>query len=100
MEVLTPNPVPVVKKNGVFRVAGTRVTLDTVLESFLDGTTPEEIVQRYPSLELVSVYEVIGYYLRHREQLNTYLAKGRLEPKRFVPRLKHGITQLGFVNGF
>jgi uncharacterized protein (DUF433 family) len=77
MEVLTPNPVPVVETNGVFRVAGTRVTLDTVLECFLDGATPEEIVQRYPALDLVAVYEVIAYYLRHQEQLNAYLANGR-----------------------
>ncbi len=77
MEVLTPNPVPVIEINGVLRVAGTRVTLDIVLESFLDGATPEEIVQRYPALELVAVYEVIGYYLRHQEQLNTYLENGR-----------------------
>lgn len=77
MEVLIPNPVPVVETNGVFRVAGTRVTLDTVLECFLDGATPEEIVQRYPALELVWVYEVIGYYLRHQEQLNAYLENGR-----------------------
>lgn len=77
MEVLTPNLVPIVETNGVFRVAGTRVTLDTVLESFLDGATPEEIVQRYPALDLVAVYEVIAYYLRHQEQLNAYLANGR-----------------------
>ncbi len=77
MEVLTPNPIPIVETNGVFRVAGTRVTLDTVLESSLDGATPEEIDQRYPSLDLVAVYEVIAYYLRHQEQLNAYLADGR-----------------------
>ncbi len=77
MEVLIPNPIPVVEANGVLRVAGTRVTLDTVLECFLDGATPEEIVQRYPALDLVAVYEVIAYYLRHQEQLNAYLASGR-----------------------
>jgi uncharacterized protein (DUF433 family) len=77
MEVLIPNLVPVVEINGVLRVAGTRVILDTVLECFLDGATPEEIVQRYPALDLVAVYEVIAYYLRHQEQLNLYLTTGR-----------------------
>lgn len=77
MEVLTPNRVPIIETNGVFCVAGTRVTLDTVLECFLDGATPEEIVQRYPVLDLVTVYEVIAYYLRHRDQLDAYLANGR-----------------------
>ena len=77
MEVLTPNPVPIIEVNGMFCVAETRVTLDTVLECFLEGATPEEIVQRYPALDLVAVYEVIAYYLRHQEQLNAYLANGR-----------------------
>ena len=77
MEALIPNPIPVVETDGVFRVTGTRVTLDTVLECFLEGATPEEIVQRYPSLDLVAVYEVIAYYLRHRAQLDAYLEKGR-----------------------
>jgi hypothetical protein len=47
------------------------------LESFLDGATPEEIVQRYPALDLVAVIEVIAYYLRYQEQLDVYLANGR-----------------------
>ncbi|PZO58327.1 MAG: hypothetical protein DCF15_05685, partial [Phormidesmis priestleyi] len=28
----------------------------------------------YPSLELSDIYLVIGYYLRHQDEVNTYLA--------------------------
>jgi uncharacterized protein (DUF433 family) len=59
--------------HGVFRVGGTRVTLDMVVRAFNRGATAEEIVQDFPSLELSDVYAVIGYYLRHADQLAEYL---------------------------
>ena len=63
--------------DGVIRVGGTRVTLDTVVAAFDAGATAEEIVQQYPSLALADVYSVIAYYLRHRDDLHDYL-EGRL----------------------
>ena len=60
-------PVPLAaNQDGVVRVGGTRVTLDTVVAAFEEGATAEEIVQQYPTLQLPDVYLVIGYYLRHR----------------------------------
>ena len=59
----------------VVRVAKTRVTLDTVVSAFLEGCTPEEIGEQYTSLQLSDIYLVVGYYLRHREEVHTYLAE-------------------------
>lgn len=59
----------------VVLVAKTRVTLDTVVTAFLEGCTPEEIKEQYPSLELADIYLVIGYYLRHQDEVNNYLAE-------------------------
>jgi uncharacterized protein (DUF433 family) len=59
--------------NGVVRVGNTRVTLDTVVAAFSDGATAEEIAQQYPSLGLADVYEVIGYYLRRKAEVDAYL---------------------------
>src|SRR5205814_2578410 len=59
--------------DGVWRIAGTRVTLDTVVTAFEDGATAEEIAQQYPTLALADVYAVIGYYLRRREEVEAYL---------------------------
>ncbi len=42
---------------GVLRVGKSRVTLDTVIGAFLDGTTAEEITEQYPALSLGEVYE-------------------------------------------
>ena len=61
--------------DGVIRVRGTRITLDTLWASFNEGATAEEIVQQYPSLSLADVYQAIGYCLRHPAALETYLAK-------------------------
>jgi len=71
------DPVPLVAAEGgrVIRVAGTRVTLDTVIGAFKRGATPEEIAQDYSAVSLPDVYAVITYYLRHREEVEEYLEK-------------------------
>jgi uncharacterized protein (DUF433 family) len=66
----------VVDADGVVRVGGTRVTLDTVIAAFSDGATSEEIVQQYPSLHLADVYAVLGFYLRKQREVGAYL-RGR-----------------------
>jgi len=67
--------------NGVFRIAGTRVTLDVVVRAFNRGATAEEIAQKFDSLELSDVYQVIGYYLKHGAELGRYL-EGRENEER------------------
>jgi uncharacterized protein (DUF433 family) len=71
---LEPAPIET-DPHGVVRVAKTRVTLDTVVTAFLEGCTPEEIGEQYTSLQLPDIYLVIGYYLRHRDEIHTYLAE-------------------------
>jgi uncharacterized protein (DUF433 family) len=61
--------------SGVYRVGGTRVTLDLVVRAFNRGATAEEILQDYPSLRLQDVYQVIGYYLKHGAELAPYLER-------------------------
>ncbi len=39
------------------------------------GATPEEIVEQYPVFALADVYYVIGYYLRHRAEVDEYLSQ-------------------------
>lgn len=61
--------------DGVIRVGGTRVTLDTVVAAFDAGATAEEFVQQYPSVALADVYSVIGYYLRHPSEVRAYVTQ-------------------------
>ena|SRR5438105_1439630 len=72
--LVPPQPVPISNDpDGVTRVGGTRITLDTVVAAFQDGLTAEEIVSQYPSLKLADVYLVIGYFLCHQEEVDAYL---------------------------
>lgn len=59
--------------DGVLRVGGTRITIDTIVTAFLYGAAAEEIVLRYPSLKLADVYAVLGYYLQHQDEINEYV---------------------------
>jgi uncharacterized protein (DUF433 family) len=75
-EALNSEPFPLeTGSDGVIRVRGTRITLDTVWAAFNEGATAEEIVQQYPSLSLADTYQAIGYCLRHPTVLDPYLAK-------------------------
>ena len=65
--VIDTEPVPVaVDADGVARVGGTRVTLDTLVAAFEQGATAEEIAQQYPSLGLADVYSVTSARFRRR----------------------------------
>jgi uncharacterized protein (DUF433 family) len=60
-------------EDGVFRVGRTRVRLDSVLGAFKNGCVAEEILFKYPSLNLTDIYAVITYYLWHRKEVDAYL---------------------------
>ncbi len=75
---ITADPAPFEQDaDGIFRVGGTRVTLDSVITAFTEGATAEEIAQQYPSLDLAEIYSVIGYYLRRRTEIDEHLKIGR-----------------------
>lgn len=63
--------------DGVIRVAPTRVTLQTVVEAYHQGATPEEIALRHPVLTLEQVYGTISYYLSNEASLRGYLDEQR-----------------------
>jgi len=55
------------------RIKGTRIGIETVLEDYFDGSSPEEIASRYRSLSLEQVYATITFYLRNREKIDKYI---------------------------
>ena len=73
---IAPESLPLIEHtDGVIRVGGTRVTLETVVEAFNEGATAEEIAAQYPSLNLGDVYATITYYLRHRADVDAYVQR-------------------------
>lgn len=66
-------PPLMVNADDVVLVGQTRVTLDTVINVFKQGTTAEEIAQRYPVLRLADIYATIAFYLNHQQAVEDYL---------------------------
>jgi uncharacterized protein (DUF433 family) len=79
MEIVA-DPVPLtVDEYGTVRIAGTRVTLDTLIACYQQGNDALAIVEGFPALQLADVYAVIAYYLRHREEVDRYLEQNERE---------------------
>jgi len=58
---------------GAIRIGDTRILLEIVIRAFLNGETPESIVDSYSTLNTSDVYAVIAYYLNHRVEIDTYI---------------------------
>ncbi|MBG1258736.1 DUF433 domain-containing protein [Nostoc commune] len=62
---------------GGIRIGQSRVTLDSLLATYHNGSTPEEIAVQYPVLCLGEIYAAIAYYLTHRQEIDNYLEQRR-----------------------
>jgi len=61
-------------REGGYYVAGTRIGLDVIVDTFRLGTSPESILQAYPSIgSLAKVYGVITFILENLEEIESYL---------------------------
>ena len=59
------------------RIKGTRIGIETVLDDYLGGSSPEEIAARYRTLTLEQVYATITYYLHNQKEIDEYLERWR-----------------------
>ena len=67
------------QRNGGYYVAGTRISLDSVVYSFNQGDSPESIQQDFPLLTCAQVYDTIAFYLDHQAEIDEYLARTERE---------------------
>jgi uncharacterized protein (DUF433 family) len=74
--------------SGALRVGRSRVLLELVIRAFQDGATPEAIAQRYPTAALADIFAVIAYYLRHREDIDLYLAERERQAQKVRERIE------------
>ena len=82
-------------QDGVIRVSGTCVPLETVIGAFMDGAAAEEIVLSYRSLPLADVYQVIAYYLRNKQEVEAYLEQVRSEEDEACNMIEARWNQVG-----
>jgi uncharacterized protein (DUF433 family) len=78
----------VTQVHGAYRISGTRVSLDSVIYAFLNGLSPESIVDSFPVLTLEQVYGAIAYYLAHQSKVDTYLRQGEADFAALSQRLR------------
>ena len=60
-------------EDGVLRVTGSRVTLDSIVAQFKSGATAEQIQEDFPSVTLNDIYSLIAYYLQQSPAVEDYL---------------------------
>jgi uncharacterized protein (DUF433 family) len=77
----TPTKQYIKERQGGYWIEETRVSLDSIVYSFLNGESPESIAQNFPLLSLEQVYGAIAFYLANREMLDAYLKQGEAEFK-------------------
>src|SRR2546430_17724182 len=71
---LEPRAVPLTRlESGTYRVTGTRISLDQIIEYYKDGASPEDVVDALDSVRLSDVYVIISYYLEHKIEVEQYL---------------------------
>ena len=59
---------------GGWRITDSRVSLDSIVHAYWEGKSPEAIADDFPSLSAEQVYGAITFYLRHRREIDQYLA--------------------------
>jgi uncharacterized protein (DUF433 family) len=67
------------QRNGGYYVAGTRISLDSVVYSFNEGQSPEAIQEDFPLLKRSQIYGAIAFYLDHQAEIDKYLEDTRRE---------------------
>ncbi len=69
----------VVEQDGAYRVAGSKVSLDSIVYGFLRGESPETIAQNFDGLTLEAAYGAIAFYLSNRDEVDAYLKKRKAD---------------------
>jgi uncharacterized protein (DUF433 family) len=75
-ELETMQKVPLTRdEDGVWRIIGSRVSLDSIVGQFKAGATAEQIQEDFPSVALSDIYSLIAYYLCNSRAVGDYLGE-------------------------
>jgi uncharacterized protein (DUF433 family) len=62
------------ERDGGYYIAGTRISLDSIVHAFQAGESPEGILRSFPLAgPLVRIYGAITFYLENKETVEAYL---------------------------
>jgi uncharacterized protein (DUF433 family) len=66
----------VARVEGAYRIADTRVSLDSLVYLFREGMSAESMVDSYPALTLEQVHGALAFYLANQNEIDAYLIEG------------------------
>ena len=66
-------------RSGAYYIAGTRVSLDSVVYAFLRGESPEGIAESFPALGLEQIFGALTFYMANQEIVDRYVSEGQRE---------------------
>ncbi len=84
------------ERDGGYYVAGTRVSLDSIVQCFNEGLSPEAILEEFENLTLAQVYGAIASYLDNQPAIDAYRMRQiqRFEAeRRAAPPLPAGLRE-------
>ncbi len=94
LPLLKADPLPLSRdRTGVIRVAGTRVSLDSLVSAYEQGASIPELTEAFPDLTLPDIHASIAYYLRHRGEVARYLDARRREARAVEERLRRDFPE-------
>src|SRR5947209_19563815 len=67
------------QRNGGYYLAGTRISLDSIVYSFNEGQSPEAIQEDFPLLKRSQIYGAIAFYLDHQPEIDKHLQETQRE---------------------
>ena len=72
------------ERDGGYYVAGTRISLDSIVQCFNEGLSPEAILGEFETLTLAQVFGAIAFYLENQRSIDSYRMRQiqRFEAKR------------------
>jgi uncharacterized protein (DUF433 family) len=76
MDSEDPMETYVERRDGGYYIAGTRISLDSIIHPFKNGASPEGILRSFPLIgSLEKVYGAITFYLANTEAVEAFLSE-------------------------
>ena len=89
------------RRNSSYYVAGSRVSLASLVHEFRNGASPESIRDNFETLHLEQVYGAIAYYLARQQEIDEHLNRqekafesARQSQPHITPKLRRKLQPL------
>lgn len=81
-------------RDGGYWVAGTRVSLDSLVYRWREGASPETIRSRFPALTLLQVYGALTFYLEREAEIDQYLLESEARENVIAQQLREQYPEI------